>query len=118
MISAWEVYLFMQVNNVIIGLALFSTGFLIVSLSQSIDIASERTADTKDFSRPKRNVFIASIFMVVTMIIPSRETIAAMYIVPKLTSNEVIEPATKEAKELYGIFKNTLIEFSKKDKEK
>lgn len=114
MISAWEVYLFMQAESVTIGLILISIAIAVTAGVQAMHIDLSSRNSEGDFSAPKRKLWTATILFSVAAFIPSRETIAAMYIVPKLTSNEVVEPVTKEAKELYGLFKDALIDLADK----
>ena len=110
MISAWEVYLFMQSSNIATGILLLSIGLLVGALAHAIVIETNYTESKKDYSVPKRNIKISVAIFLFALLIPSRETIAAMYIVPKLTSKEFIEPVTKEAKELYDVFKKSLVD--------
>lgn len=117
MISAWQVYLFMQAESICIWLILISIAIAFVAGFQAMHIDMNSNGLGKDFSRPRRKLWIAAILFSIAAFIPSRETIAAMYIVPKLTSNEVVEPVTKEAKELYGLFKDALIDLADKGKD-
>jgi len=108
MISAWEVYLFMQISNIAFATILISIWFILGACIHAMIIESEYGVEHKDYSRPKRFVKIGVVVFFVGILIPTRETIAAMYIVPKLTSKEFIVPVTKEAKELYDLFKESL----------
>jgi hypothetical protein len=110
MISPIEVYLFMQVSNLAFGLLFIGVGVGVVGVVQSIAIEAEYGSKDKCFKKPKRNLKIAAGIILFVSLIPSRETIAAMYILPKLTSPEFVEPATAEAKELYDLLKKALKE--------
>jgi hypothetical protein len=108
--NAFEVYLFMQLSSIAIGLLFIGIGFAFMGGAQAIAIDIEYKVKDKCFKKPKRNLQIATIIILFVSLIPSRETIAAMYILPKITSQEFVEPATAEAKELYELLKKALKE--------
>lgn len=108
--SAWEVYLFMQIESIALGL-------LLVSFSLALYAGARHLTYYADYVdvRTKPSLKVAGVALVmfsIAFLLPSQKTIAAMYLLPKLTSDEVAEPLTAEAKEIYGLLKDALKKMS------
>lgn len=66
----------------------------------------------------RRLVFIALAIGAANSFIPSTKVAAAMFILPRLTSDQVIEPVGKEARELYDLAKKALTKLAEDDEPK
>jgi hypothetical protein len=114
MVSAWDVYWVMQADSIGIALGMLSffagVGVVVLMLfgwlaksdcnSEGIGIAMHRHL------RWVLPLFAVS--LVSAALLPSSKTAAAMILVPALTSEQVIEPAGAEARELYDLAKQAL----------
>lgn len=110
MISAWDVYLVMQLDSiraalfVICGLGVTSALFVAGPMAGIAD-----WDEKKSMRRKSTRALIACVVgLLFGAVIPSSKTAAAMILVPKLTSPEVVQPLSKEAGELYGLAKEAL----------
>ena len=113
MISALEVYLVMQLDSL---RSVFFTvtmaclgGFLISSLGRIIifDMGYDDARDTAvKFQKWSALAVIPSLVMY--SFTPSSNTMAAMIVLPAITSSEVLGPLGAEAKELYSMAKQAL----------
>lgn len=112
MISAFDVYLVMQLEG-IKGL-LFLVSTLSGLLTTAAGLASFFLAIGEDEVPPllKRLLRWGVVFLVVSStlnaFIPTPKTAAAMYLLPTLTSPEVASELKPEAKELYQLAKDAL----------
>lgn len=114
MISAFEVYLVMQLDTIAAGalVACLICGVGGLALLFFGIEEGERWAKVSGFF-----VFsFAALCGLTATFLPSSKTAAAMIIVPALTSEEVVEPVAAEAKELYQLAKEALREVAKPDK--
>ena len=113
MISPFEVYLVMQLDNVgkMFGIAF---GILLVAVVlTAICFFSAKAARCDDdadsaWNIGKKLLWPFVIVATVGTLIPSSKTAAAMIILPALTSKEVTEPLAAEGKELYALAKQAL----------
>jgi hypothetical protein len=124
MISAWDVYWVMQLDT--IGTSMVAAAILIAVASVFVAVASDGDAvwddDKKIIYRPWLVVWtLGALLLAARVFLPSSQTAAAMFLVPKLTSPEVLEPVGAEARELYALAKKAirnLAEDAPKDGEK
>lgn len=111
MIDAMDVYWVMQLDT-IRGVAIafsvvFGIGTAIWVISRGVGAAGDEEAGK--FSRAIW--FVPVVFCVALSAVvfaPSSKTAAAMILVPALTSDQVLEPVSAEAKELYALAKSAL----------
>lgn len=116
MISAFEIYLVMQLDTI-----KFFVGFWTVSLAILTLAWCRSAADSKDdkmFALGKYPAMLAAVFMMLGAVLPNSKTAAAMIVLPAITSDSVIEKVTPEAAQLYGMAKDALRNLSKKEPEK
>ncbi len=125
MITAWQVYLVMQLDNirdvlgvctVILGVSLLfggAFGAFVVS-----EMCGDRQAGCWKMYRRlvSTGMVLFSLLLICTTFIPSSKTVAAMIVLPAITSETVIDNVTPEAKELYGLAKEALKNLGAKDK--
>lgn len=126
MISAFEVYLVLQLDVIrmlffILGLlTTIATVMLLVvgvvtigsytyEASRSPDLKREHDEYYARFKTFGKRLSIPAVLCVlIATFIPGSKTAAAMIIVPALTSKDVVEPLTAEAKDLYALAKSAL----------
>lgn len=113
--SALLVYLVLQANTIILVLAIVGGVLLIAAFMVSME-SNFKESDALT-QRWKKFLGAAVATLAVTALIPSTSTMAAMYILPKLTSPEVVEPVSREAKELYSLAKKALANVAKEPAE-
>jgi hypothetical protein len=122
MISAFDVYLVMQLDRISSGvgaIAIISSVFVAGSLVGwfiNADIDEDMSAAAKRLCL--RFSLVAAPLVIVWALIPSSKTAAAMILVPALTSEEVVEPVAAEARELYGLAKDALRGLAERDEPK
>jgi hypothetical protein len=118
MISAWDVYWVMQLDAfngfatflAILGGALIVLGgFMIGPVSDG-----EGPLAIRGTQLVRCGLIIMIFFALVSTLLPSSKTAAAMILVPALTSDQVIEPVGKEARELYELAKQALTNVAQK----
>ncbi len=105
MVSAFEVYLVLQLDS--IGTAAF-VAFLVLLALILIPRINDTMLDRKTRPYNKTLVAAAVLCFITSALLPSSKTAAAMIIVPALTSKGVVEPLTAEAKDLYALAKGAL----------
>lgn len=117
MISAFEVYLVMQLDSVSHFFAGVVAIFLIASIaglfvwavnSWGYPAEQEKRTAQKASKIAKRFFATAMVALAINSLIPSSTTAAAMILLPKIASEENIKVVGKEAGELYGLAKKAL----------
>ena len=113
MISAWQIYLVMQLDNItsaatIIGTIVGGTGAATILLGYMVEEISLVKAS-------KKMLWVSLPLISLATLLPNSRTAAAMIVVPALTSKEVVEPVAGEAKELYDLAKEALKNMAKKE---
>lgn len=104
MISALDVYLVMQLDALLILLYLIS----ILGIGASLIIGMEASSDD-DFKMPFKYICGATFLsLLLCTVLPSTKTAALMYLVPRLTSAEVVDVAKPEIKDLLDAVKDSL----------
>lgn len=125
MISAFDVYLVMQLDSIVSTATIFA---IIAGLASVLNLVIGVIAsiDEEDFAprllrSGKLCLSACLVFAAVATLTPSTKTMAAMIVLPALTSDEVVQPVKKEAAELYDLAKQALRQAvedkSKKDAE-
>lgn len=112
MISPFEVYLVLQLNSLVGASVLIAIISACGATLALILPRMEYRPDDDDIARwdrrAKKVLKIGSVALLLSVVVPSSKTAAAMFILPALTSDQVIEPVSREAKELYGLAKKAL----------
>lgn len=116
MITPLEVYAVMQLDVIIeairaLAIPLFSVTFLVLPLILSFFWIEGR--EMKEMPKPffflwAVLLYACCFFGGLLAFLPSTKTAAAMIILPAITSDEVVEPMGKEARELYELAKKVL----------
>jgi hypothetical protein len=111
MISSFDVYLVMQLDDIrfaafLLALAVFILGGVFLASSLDCD-------DRPGFWGPAMILAALSLWTI-DAFTPSSKTAAAMILVPAMTSDQVTEPLTAEAKELYALAKQALVNVAQK----
>ena len=117
MVSAWDVYWVLQLDSIVqvfIGLALASACMVVGCGIGIIESYGDDEAAWRGRAFKAAASFV--FFLLATGLTPTSRTAAAMILVPKLTSPEVLQPVGAEAKELYGLAKDALRRIGKDDK--
>ena len=105
MVSAWDVYWVMQLDSISAGITAMAILWPIVGCLGSMVLSDY----TKDVHWPACvGLCMAVLFGFAAMLIPNSKTAAAMIVLPAITSDAVLEPVGKEAKELYVLAKQAL----------
>ena len=116
MISAWQVYLVMQLDSIT------STATIIGTVLGACAFATGATGIMceEDFLQNvgKKLLWVSVPLLTIATLLPSSRTAAAMIVVPAFTSKEVVEPVAGEAKELYNLAKEALKNLAKKEEKK
>lgn len=113
MISAWQVYVVMQADAVITSaiLAALICGFVGGALL-ACGFSDENASVVKI---GKRVIGVATVAAVIATFLPDSKTMAAMLVIPALTSQQTLEVVEPEAREVYELAKDALRELGKKD---
>lgn len=114
MIDAWDVYWVMQLDAVRVTLIILSTALGIVCTFATLHTFIEEVG----FPHLKKLVAVWALLMLAAAFTPSSKTAAAMIVVPALTSEEVVQPVSEEARELYGLAKDALRNLGEKGERK
>lgn len=104
LVSAWQVYFVMQADTL-----RFVVGFLAFAASvSSVPMLVEGTAenDLRKWGRRLLAAGVTALFLFA--VAPSTKTLAAMIVIPALTSDAVIAPLSAEAREIYDLAKRGL----------
>lgn len=121
MIDAWDVYWVMQLDSIgtlLLMLAIISivAGILVSAISACIVYFDENDAFRPGLRFGARCLTAGIVVAMVNAVLPSSKTAAAMIVLPALTSDQVVEPLTAEARELYGLAKQALTNLSEQPK--
>ena len=113
--SAWAIYLIMQIDDITKSLIGFVIMFGIASLAMLLiggfknDCQGNGVGDVW-FNRAKKVAIATICMMVVNTFIPSSKTLTTMIVLPAVVNNEQVQG---EAKELYGLAKQALTDLAK-----
>lgn len=115
LITAWDVYWVMQLDNILKmvgGLQIFLVVALVVIGFAALVAQIEMYNEEARAAFHKKTVLLGKVtgfglgFMsLLSGLLPSSKTAAAMIILPALTSEEVVEPLSREAGEIYKLAK-------------
>lgn len=109
MISPFMVYLVMQLDSINIGVGILVVALFVTSVVSTMMYADGTFNDAKRAAKVLKYGYISTALMfVVCVMLPSSKTAAAMLLIPALTSDAVVEPLTREGRELYGLAKQAL----------
>ena len=117
MISAFEVYLVMQLDSIlnfftwIVAIFLVATvaGLFVFGVnSSSYQTEQEGRTARQALNLAKQFFATAMIALAINSLIPSSTTAAAMILLPKIASEKNMQIVGKEAGELYGLAKKAL----------
>jgi len=115
-ISAWDVYFVMQMDGFI---KFFSTISIIMviygifNFMHALDCREKQKNEASLFfaNRGKVVILIAIFLYFCAVVIPDTKTLASMKILPIISKSEFVnETLSKEAKELYDLTKQTIID--------
>lgn len=131
MISAWQVYLVLQLDSIGATLSFLSTagvltlGVLVATNAFSKHDAAEFPTSVGNMEARKeawaarskwikRIALITFPIMAFNAFLPSSKTVAAMIVLPAITSDKVIDTVAPEVRELYELTKDALRNLSSK----
>lgn len=104
--TPFQVYLLLQMDRIVGALLALAVLGIVVALLCTAFGSIEDEPGPRIFGR---RAFVTSIFLwVAFMFAPSTSTVAAMVVLPKLTSPQALDAMGKEGQELYGIVKDAL----------
>lgn len=107
MVTPWDVYWVLQLDSISASAAaVFIASVIGIFISGFMWLMEPRDAAARKMLW--RCVTVGGIALAFGAFLPSSRTAAAMILVPKLTSPEVLEPVGKEAGELYRLAKSAL----------
>lgn len=116
MISAWQVYLVMQLDAISTVACVFGTLLSIPAcFFGGVGLIED---DDRQIKVAKSFLSISIPLLIIGTVLPNSRTAAAMIVVPALTGKEVVEPVAGEAKELYDLAKEALKNLAKKEEKK
>lgn len=128
MISAFDVYLVMQLDSFILGLEVFTgiigTGMIAAYLMAAMnrDIykinSDDHNTAVSIHEWIHKRAWVPIALGILIAITPSSRTAAAMIILPALTSDKVVNVVAPEVKELLGLTKEALRNMAKPEPEK
>jgi hypothetical protein len=112
--NAFEIYLMFKANDIqaafgVIGV-LGGISLLILAIMYGFAVNSEQSEESVTLLKTYLKFVIAVLIpsVLIATFIPSTQTMAAMYILPKLTSPEAIKIYKEEGGELYTLTKQAL----------
>lgn len=108
--TAFEVYLVMQADSVVVCSIIAA---LILALA-SVPVALLASDGQLTWKVPKVLCSLAAVFFLVAMLTPSTKTLAAMYVIPAVTSEHAVEKIAPEVREVWELAKDALREAGKK----
>jgi hypothetical protein len=123
LVSPFMVYIVLQMDSILFMLRLgavactITAAFIVLVTLMSTEKFSydsraekeEKAADrTKGLKIMKKFAFASAVLFALIGFLPNSKVLAAMIIVPALTSDQVVEPLTREAGELYALAKSAL----------
>jgi hypothetical protein len=107
--TAFEVYLVMQADSIRLLLGCAAFGFV------ALCILSLEVRDGKAYLRVPRFVLLMAVALFSgVMLVPSTKTLAAMYVIPAVTSEHAVEKIAPEVREVWELAKDALREAGKK----
>lgn len=114
--TPFQVYLLLQMDRIVfttVGLAISAA---IVGLICAGFGAAESHEGASRFG--KRSIIASFFLFSIFLLTPSTSTVAAMIVLPKVTSPEALDALGKEGKELYGLAKKALTDLAEDKHEK
>ena len=112
--SAWEVYLILQLDSIHAALvavsllsALAATAVFLAGIL-GLEASSPRGAILSWLAALVLTVSLTGVTALAVALLPTTKTAAAIYIVPRLTTDENVDALKSEAGEVYGLFKDWL----------
>lgn len=118
MITAWQIYWVMQLDVIrsgMVGVPIFAFSIAVFFAIASGGESVWNEEKHRLYGWVKPFLAILTIMVVSWVFIPSSKTVAAMIVLPAITSDKVIETVTPEARELYELAKDALRSVSKKE---
>lgn len=107
MISPFMVYLVMQADVIV-----FASGLVggILSVIGSIVFLIAKSEKDENVCVPaKRGAIVGIILLLVFSLFPDTKTLAAMIVIPAITSDKAVELVSPEASELYNLAKDAIL---------
>lgn len=104
--NAFIVYLMLQSHNISFALGCFGWIYIVVYVGTTIVCYIESAATPPWVSPIYHKLSIAA--LLISVLVPSKETIAAMIVLPSITNNESIAYISNESKEIYLLAKDAL----------
>lgn len=125
MISPWTVYWVMTLDSLcmflggvgIVALVAGATGTIVRLIASAEPDGYGNGAAIAGTTWAHKTLAASLAALLVATLLPSSKTAAAMILVPALTSDQVMEPVGKEAKELYTLAKSALANLADKQAE-
>ena len=108
MISAWQVYLVMQLDRIGTLLAIVAIASILGFLFVCVFVEDQPSNDERARKALKSFALVSAIFAPLWIVVPSSKTVAAMIVLPAITSDRAIETIAPEARELYELAKEAL----------
>lgn len=120
----FEIYLILQLDSVRIALSLIAGSLFVITCSAARSFSDETgrfIPNQDDVKRAAKRfyrcagVLVATVLL--TALVPSTRTAAAMFVIPYLTSEEFVVPASAEVREIIDIAKEALRASVEQEKE-
>jgi hypothetical protein len=116
--SPFLVYLLFQAGSIgamfaafafilgVIGLAFLIASFESICSWDDKEVLAQSKIDRARYAR--RLIPAAIVLAIVAFLVPSPKTIAAMIVLPKITTPQAIDTMSKESRDIYGLAKKAL----------
>jgi hypothetical protein len=120
--NGWQVYWLLQLDSINVAMTLICIGLLICSGICLITWTfNQGSWDNKELGqRAKKSILKfgipGAIFYIITALIPSTKTMAAVYVVPKIIHGDTIEQMSKDSADIYKLGVNRLKELLEEKK--
>jgi heme/copper-type cytochrome/quinol oxidase subunit 2 len=113
--DAWTVYWLFQLDSINMGFTLLALAFLIAFMWQILVVINAKTDEMIDYTgRSKENTakkkkalhyiwWVAPLLYMISCLIPSTKTMAAIIVLPKIASAENLNIVSKDAGDIYKL---------------
>lgn len=108
--TAFEVYLIMQADTLSAAAGLVAVGFAALTIP-ALDLHVEEGVSWK---APVTTFAVAVLAFLFWLLMPNTKTLAAMYVIPAVTSEHAVEKIAPEVREVWELAKDALREAGKK----
>lgn len=126
--TAWQIYWMLQLDSISIGISIIAFAFLAIFVWQIVFFINakidEGWSDSDKELVKKRKIalsyiwWVAPVIYLISCLVPSTKTIAAIYVLPKILKGDTIETVAKDGADIYRLGIDRLKEILEEPKSK